>query len=130
VARAEEAAEAVALAAPRPARLVSAWTASRRLHDVALGAWLGVLALLAAIELTQRLPTAASFAPHLLPLEPQVELAAWVGLALVAAAAAGTLGFRRALGALRTRTLRFGTALRAGLATVAATAHVALAFVD
>jgi hypothetical protein len=99
-------------------------------HDVALGGWLALLALLAAVELTERLPIAAAFAPHLLPLEPGIEGAAWAALAVVAGAAASALLFRRGLGRLRKHTLRFGTGLRAGLATLAALAHLALAFVD
>jgi hypothetical protein len=129
-ARADEAAAAAALAEPRPARLALGLAAGRWLHDRAVALWLAALALLAAIELTERLPRAATFSPHLLPLEPHVETATWVGLALMAGTAAAVLLFRRGLGGIRARSLRFGTALRAGLATLATLAHVALAYVD
>jgi hypothetical protein len=129
-ARAEEAADEAALAAPAPARLASGVTVGRAVHDLALGAWIAVLAFLAVIELSHGVPSLGGIAPHVLPLETHVETAAWAALALVGAAAACVLALRRALGVVRSQRLRFGTALRGAAATLAALGHVALALVD
>ena len=125
------AADSPAPVAPRPRRRLAPLVAAGRLaHDVALGGWLAVLALLAFIELEERAPgRAATVAPYLQQLEPRVESLAWVGLAVVAVTAFALSRLTRARGA-GPRGLRLATALRMGAAGVAAVAHAGLAFVD
>jgi multidrug transporter EmrE-like cation transporter len=82
------------------------------------------------VELEHRRPALAHLAPYLRTLEPSIEAAAWTGLAIVAASAAGAILFGGALRTARAASLRFATAFRGTLATAAGVAHLVLAWVE